>query len=155
MRYTCVHQSAQQVIGVPLRTAYKTAAKDIPPFWESFLSDRIVDRIPNKKSDAIMAVYTDYESDYKGAYTLIIGLPVLCLTEIPDGMVGITIPEGKFSHIEVKGDVKTAIPEAWQSIWDDEKLEEQRAYTFDYEVYDERAVDPNNAIVDIFLALKS
>ncbi len=155
MRYTCVHQSAQQVIGVPLRTAYKTAAKDIPPFWESFYTDRIADRIPSKKSDAIMAVYTDYESDYKGAYTLIIGLPVLSLTDIPEGMVGITIPEGKFAHIEVKGDIKTAIPEAWQSIWDDEKLEEQRAYTFDYEVYAERAADPNNAIVDIFLSLKS
>ena len=155
MRYTCVHQSAQQVIGVPLRTAYKTAAKDIPPFWESFLSDRIAERIPGKKSDAIMAVYTDYEKGKEGAYTLIIGLPVLSLTEIPDGMVGITIPEGKFAQIEVKGDIKTAIPAAWQSIWDDEKLEEQRAYTFDYEVYDERAADPNNAIVDIFLALKS
>ena len=155
MRYTSVYQSAQQVIGVPLRTINKKSAKDIPPFWESFFNDRTAGRIPNKKSDTIMAVYTDYEKGKEGAYTLIIGLPVLSLTEIPEGMVGITIPEGKFAHIEVKGDVKTAIPEAWQSIWDDEKLEEQRAYTFDYEIYDERAADPNNAIVDIYLALKS
>ncbi|MBL3200069.1 AraC family transcriptional regulator, partial [Klebsiella pneumoniae] len=42
--------------------------------------------------------------------------------------------------------------EAWEYIWQWSK-ENKRAFTTDFELYDERALDPNHAQLDIYIAL--
>jgi predicted transcriptional regulator YdeE len=35
----------------------------------------------------------------------------------------------------------------------DQDFGSKRAYLADYEVYDQRAIDPNNAVVDIYIGI--
>ena len=48
-----------------------------------------------------------------------------------------------------KGKMPDCISNSWKDIWDS-KIE--RAYKYDFEVYDERSKDWNNATVDIFVS---
>jgi predicted transcriptional regulator YdeE len=45
---------------------------------------------------------------------------------------------------------------AWQAIWamNDSELGGKRRYVADFEIYDDRASDPNNTIVDIYIGIK-
>ncbi len=45
----------------------------------------------------------------------------------------------------------------WQKIWNmnTAMLEGERAYIADFEIYDERSSDLNNAIVDIYIGIKN
>ena len=63
------------VVGISVRTSNENqqAAKDIPALWQRFMSENIADKIPNKSSNKVYAVYTDYESDHTKPYTTIIG----------------------------------------------------------------------------------
>src|SRR5690554_4797675 len=79
-----------KIIGISTETtnANEQSLKDVEELWGKFWGENISDKIPNKESDEFYAVYTDYESDYTGKYTLIIGFPVTTLDNIPDGFVG-------------------------------------------------------------------
>ena len=48
------------------------------------------------------------------------------------------------------------VVEAWQKIWQmsDSELGGVRSYIADFEIYDERAFDPQNAVVDIYIGIK-
>lgn len=69
------------VIGISVRTTNENgqSAKDIEALWGKFWGEEIQNQIPNKINDDIYAVYTDYETDFNGPYTLIIGLTVSTL----------------------------------------------------------------------------
>ena len=47
------------------------------------------------------------------------------------------------------------IIDAWQYIWtlDKETLGGERNYQVDYEVYDERARDPNSTVLDLYIGV--
>lgn len=44
----------------------------------------------------------------------------------------------------------------WQQIWKmtSDEFEGERAYIADFEVYDERAIDPTNTSLDIYIGIK-
>ena len=46
--------------------------------------------------------------------------------------------------------------QAWQKIWSisHDNLEGDRAYQADFEVYDERAIDPEKTSLDIYIGIK-
>lgn len=65
------------------------------------------------------------------------------------------IPAGKYAVITTeKGPFPKVIPEAWQQVF---KLEDERklvrTYGIDFELYDQRALDPQNAQVDIYIGI--
>lgn len=76
-----------KIIGIAIETTNKNgkSAEDLGKLWERFYSDNIISQIPNKESDEIYSIYTDYETDYTGKYTSIIGLKVSSLNSIPNG----------------------------------------------------------------------
>lgn len=124
------------LIGISIRTSNNNnqAAQDIGALWQRFYNDAIAEQIPNTISNNIIAVYTDYESDYTGAYTTIIGFPVEHLKIIPEGFVGRTFNNGSYKKIIAKGKLPEAVVEAWKAIWkQDNKI--KRTYIADFEVY--------------------
>lgn len=54
------------IIGISVRTINENgqSAKDIEALWGKFWGEGISKQIPNKISDDIYAVYTDYETDF-------------------------------------------------------------------------------------------
>lgn len=143
------------VIGIAVRTTNENnkAAQDIGALWTKFMSENIAKQIPGKISHTIYSIYTEYEKDHTKPYTTILGCRVENIEHIPDGMVGITIAEGQYAHFLAKGNLmQGAVYQAWENIW---QSDIDRAFTTDFEVYGEKAQNPEAAEVDIFIALKA
>jgi predicted transcriptional regulator YdeE len=68
------------------------------------------------------------------------------------------VPSGKFSLItSAKGAVAQVVPQAWQRVYslDNKKqLGGARAYQADFELYDQRAQNPRDSQVDLYIGLK-
>lgn len=142
------------IIGISVKTTNENeqAMKDIPALWNKFISENIMEKIPNKLDNTIYCVYTEYEKDYTKPYTTLLGCKVENLNNIPTGMIGKKFEDGNYIKQIAKGNLmQGAISNAWQKIWN---LDIPRAYTADFEVYGEKAQNPENAEVDIFVAVK-
>lgn len=143
-----------QVIGILVRTTNQNrqAASDIGSLWEKFMTENILQKIPNKISDDILSVYTNFESDHTKPYDTILGCKVSSLDSIPDGMVGHSIEVGTFAKFISKGNIaKGSVYNTWVEIWNT-KLD--RRYTSDFEVYGEKSKNPTDAEVAIYVAVK-
>ena len=142
------------IIGIAIRTSNQDsqAAKDIPELWRRFFENDIMNRIPNKVSNELYCVYTEYEKDHTLPYTTLLGCKVAHLDDVPDDMDGIRIEENVYHHVEVEGNLEAGIVyDAWLNIWE---ADLPRAFSADFEVYGEKAQNPEQAKVDIFIALQ-
>ena len=142
-----------QLIGISVRTTNENgrAARDIGTLWKRFMKENYIEKIPNKIGNEILSIYTNYESDYTKPYDTIIGCKVSSLDTIPDGMVGRSFDGGTFAKFVSKGDTtKGSVYATWIDIWNTDL---NRSYTADYESYGEKAKNPLDAEVDIFVAI--
>ena len=148
------------VVGISIRTsdANEGSGKGaIPQQWDRFMKEDLLSKIPNKVDSNILAVYTDYESDANGAYTFMIGAQVSSADDVPPGMVAKEVLPGRYAVFTTeKGFVGMVVPQTWSHIWAVPKSapEGNRAYRADFEVYDQRAANPLNAQVDIYVGIK-
>ena len=122
---------------------------DCGSLWQKFEKENFSSRISNKISDEIYAVYFDYEGDHTKPFSYFIGCEVKPGSEFAPDMDTLMIPAQSYSKLIAKGKMPDCISNSWKDIWDS-KIE--RAYKYDFEVYDERSKDWNNAIVDIFVS---
>ena len=147
------------VIGIQARTtnaAEATASGVIPKQWQKFMQEDVLQKIPSKSSANIYALYTDYSSDRNGEYSYVIGAMVKDGTPPPAGMVAVHVPGGRYNVLTTeRGPLPKVVPEAWQQVW---KLEDagklNRLYKTDFEIYDQRSQDPQNAQVDLYVGMK-
>ena len=114
-------------------------------------------KIPNKADASIVAVYTDYASDHNGEYTYLLGARVTSDAQVPEGMVAKKIPGGKFAvFTSDKGPAPQVVPTTWMKInsLPQNAVGGDRRYRADYEIYDERARDPQNLQVDVYVGIR-
>jgi predicted transcriptional regulator YdeE len=105
----------------------------IPALWDRFRADTTVPRIPDRVNNgATVAVYTEYESDYTGAYTMLVGYEVTADAEVPAGVRVIEVPPQKYAVILAQGKLPEAVQQAWQWVWASTL---DRAYTADFDEY--------------------
>jgi predicted transcriptional regulator YdeE len=156
-----VDQKEFTIVGISARTNNAQEAGGngvIAKQWDKFYKEGILDKIPNKADPAVYAVYSDYASDRNGDYTYVIGAKVSGASSVPSGMVAKTISAGKYAVVtSQRGPIPKVIIEAWQQIWsmeDHGKLGAKRAYKTDFEVYDQRARDPQDSQIDIYVSVK-
>lgn len=145
-----------QIIGISTRTTNENgqSAIDIEALWEKFWNEELPNQIPNKVNDEIYAIYTDYETDYTGAYTTIVGFPVSTLDTIPEGMIGITIETTEYQKFVSNGKMPEAVFNTWLEIWADQELNSKRAYLSDFTIHGEKYFDGDNAEVETFISVK-
>lgn len=144
------------VVGIATRTtnaAEFQGAGVIPSLWQRFFSKDILSKIPHKIDTTIMALYYNFVSDKHGAYDILLGARVSAADNLPEGFVTVHIPEEKrIIFTTEKGSMPHIVIKTWHEIWaleDQKKL--NRAYQFDYELYDARSADPANAQVEIHI----
>jgi len=144
-----------KIIGISTRTTNKDnkAQQDLVQLWGKFYSENIFEKIPNKLSNEILTIYTDYKSDFTEDYTTIIGIPVSTLAEIPNGLVGREFQAENFQKFTAKGEMPNAVVNTWIDIWKRDK-ELNRKYSYDFEVYGEKSQNGENSEVDIYIATK-
>ena len=121
--------------------------------WGQFFTENIIEKIPNKISSYILCIYTDYESDYTGEYTTIIGVPVSTLAEVPSGLIGREFEAGNVLKFVAKGEMSSAVVNTWIDIWHRDK-ELNRKYSYDFEVYGENSNNGDKSEVEIFVAVR-
>ena len=144
-----------KIIGIAMETTNEDgkSIEDMGKLWGQFYADSISDKIPKKLSDEVYSLFTDYQNDYTGAYTAIIGYKVASLENIPIGLVGREFKGGKYVKYLAKGEMPDAIVNVWKKIWkDDKKL--KRRYTVDFEVYGAKSQNGAASEVDVFIAIK-
>jgi predicted transcriptional regulator YdeE len=155
-----VDDAGFDVIGIAERTTNANEMSGegvIGKQWGRFFQDNVLARIPNKADASIIAVITDYASDKDGEYTHLIGARVTSTVDVPAGMVVKKVPAGKYAiFTSEKGPVAEVVVGTWKRIWTLPKTAPggDRAYKADYEVYDERARDPENTQMDVHVGIK-
>jgi len=160
MNPTIANESGFTVIGIEARTSNAkemTPAGVIGKQWARFVKENLAARIPNKSDSAILAVYTDYASDKDGAYAFILGTRATSATQVPKGMMARQVQPGRYAiFTSEKGPVAKILSETWQQTWSIPKSSPggNRAYKTDYELYDERAANPENAQVEVHVGVK-
>jgi len=122
---------------------------DCGSLWQKFETGGFAHRIPDLLSNAIYAVYFDYEGDYNKPFRYFIGCKVNLGTKVPAGMDGLIIPSQNYSRVMARGEMPHCLSECWSKIW---QSAIDRAYQFDFEVYDDRSTDWDDAEVEIFIS---
>ncbi|GAB6009012.1 GyrI-like domain-containing protein [Dysgonomonas reticulitermitis] len=143
------------IVGISVRTTNQNhkSQEDIAKLWESFFLNGVVQSIPNKISNDVYCIYTDYESDYTGEYTTLIGYKVSNINGIPTNknLIIKDFPACKYLQYTSEGELPYVVGKTWARIW---QSNINRAYTADFDIYGEEAKDPKNAKITTFLSIK-
>lgn len=152
-----------KLIGISTRTNNKnemdpSLAKISPTVQQFFLHDMPNKLVNRKKPGITYCAYTDYESDFTGDYTYFIGEEVTSFENIPEGLTTLTIPAQTYTRLTTEaGPMPDVLIKTWHNIWlmAPEDFGGTRTYRTDFELYDERASDPQNTVIDIYIGIKS
>ena len=156
-----VNQTSFTVIGISARTnnvKEMTADGVIGKQWHRLVQEGLLNTIPNRADDSVVAVYTDYASDHNGDYTFIVGAKVSSHAKVPAGMVVQKVAAGKYTvFTSEKGPAPKVVPALWMKINSLPKSAVgggDRVYKTDFEIYDERALDPQNMVMDVYVGIR-
>lgn len=136
-----VHLDAFTVEGLKVRTInsdefnYKTAK--LPQLWEQFQSQRVADSVPNRiGKDSIFGVYSDYDSDATGFYSVTAGVMVGSESSI-SVLETIQVQTGDYLVFEGQGDMPQAVVDTWKKVWSyfADNTKYKRNYKTDFERY--------------------
>lgn len=125
---------------------------DCGNLWQKFETGGFAEKIPDLLSNAIYAVYFDYEGDHSKPFSYFIGCKVKLGTKVPTGMDRLIVPSQNYSKVIAMGEMPDCLKESWSKIWTSQI---DRAYQFDFEIYDDRSRDWDDAEVEIFVSSKS
>jgi predicted transcriptional regulator YdeE len=160
MNPRAVEQEGFTVVGIAVRTSnaeQMTAARPIGALWERLFKEGVLAAIPNKADGNIVAVYSEYASDKDGEYTYLLGARVRKVESVPLGMKEKKVPAGRYAvFTSERGPVEKVVVEMWRRVWETPKnaLGGDRTYKADFEVYDQRAQNPADAVVDLYVAVR-
>jgi predicted transcriptional regulator YdeE len=160
MNPRAVQQDEFTVVGIAVRTSnaeQMTPERPIGKQWERLFKEGVLAAIPNKADGNIVALYTEYASDKDGEYTYALGARVTKVESVPAGMVVKNVPAGRYAvFTSEKGPVQKVVVEMWQKVWATPKsaLGGDRTYKADFEVYDQRAKNPADSVVDLYVSVR-
>lgn len=155
-----MQQKGFTVVGIAVRTSnaeQMTAERPIGKQWERLFKDGVLAAIPNKADGNVVALYTEYASDKDGLYTYVLGARVTKVESLPAGMVAKNVPAGQYAvFTSERGPVQKIVVEMWQRVWATPKsaLGGDRAYKADFEIYDQRAQNPADSVVDLYIGIR-
>jgi predicted transcriptional regulator YdeE len=160
MNPRAVEQEGFTVVGIAVRTSnaeQTTAARPIGKQWERLFKEGLLAAIPNKADGKIVAVYSEYATDKDGEYTYLLGARVRKVESVPEGMTAKNVPAGRYAvFTSERGPVEKVVVEMWRRVWETPKnaLGGDRTYKADFEVYDQRAQNPADSVVDLYVAVR-
>ena len=162
MKRELIKKAEIKLVGLSARTNNKAEldpqTAKIRGLIERFWFMNLAAQIQNRANPGVaLSVYTDYETDEHGDYTYFIGEEVSAFEKLPSEMSSLTIPAAQYQKFTTaSGSIPEIVIQAWQEIWQMTAVDlgGQRAYQADFELYDQRASDLNNASLDIYIGLK-
>jgi pimeloyl-ACP methyl ester carboxylesterase/predicted transcriptional regulator YdeE len=163
MKKSQTYQDEKKIIGIKTRTNNQLEINSLEgkifPLVKQYFHQNVVSRIPNRvQPGTTFCIYTDYESDHQGDYTYFIGEEVTSFDGTPTDLETLIIPGQKYTKFtNGPGSMPDVIRKPWQQIWQmtPAELGGTRSYITDFEVYDERAADHQNIILDLYIGIES
>lgn len=152
MDYEIVTLPRKSVVGITARTrnGCESAGKVIGGLWRDFYDKGIFRSIEHKSNDCAVGIYSDYETDEKGEYSVTAGCEVSDTRNRPEGTVIKNIPGGKYAKFIVEEDMERAVREFWTKLWD---LPLDRTYSGDFEEY-QPGNTAEHAVIHVYIAIK-
>lgn len=162
MKKQKVEMNELTLVGLTMRTNNQNEmnpevakiGKKVAEYFESQANSGIQHR---SHPGVTYCAYTEFESDEHGEYTYFIGEAVDSLDgQDLEKYQTITVPAGNYQKFTTEsGQMPDVVISAWQKIWQmtADEFEGERRYHTDFEVYDQRAADPAQTVVDIFIGL--
>ncbi|MFN7096434.1 MAG: GyrI-like domain-containing protein [Gammaproteobacteria bacterium] len=164
MKKTSLRLDEIKLIGITVRTnneaEFGKLTGKIFPCVQQYFQQQLFNKISNRKNPGTTyCAYTDYESDHTGDYTYFIGETVNSFENVPAELTTLTIPAQNYAKFTTNpGSMPEVLMNAWQYIWETsttQTLGGSRRYETDFEVYDERAADQQNMVLDIFIGINT
>lgn len=162
MRKELENKPEIKLIGLTVRTNNKNEmypqTSKIGELMHRYWSQNIAAQISNRKNPGVtLSVYTEYDSNEHSDYTYFVGEEVSTLENAPSELQKLVIPAAKYQKFTTSlGKMPEVVINAWQQIWQMSANDfgGERAYVADFEVYDQRASDPANTSLDIYIGIK-
>ena len=133
------------VTGLSIKTQnsneFNEKTAKLPGLWQQFYVSELAGNA------CVFGVYSDYESDANGFYTVTVGIK--SNTELTT-LTAVTIQTGNYLVFQGKGQMPFTVIETWKRIWDYFNTENkvQRNFISDFEAYS----GPNE--VAIYIGIK-
>ncbi len=151
-----------KLIGITARTnntnEINPSLAKITPTVQKYFHGGLPAKIPHRtKPGTTFCAYTDYESDITGDYTYFIGEEVTSFDHVPEGFQTLLIPAQVYAKFTTgPGPMPDVCINAWQKIWQmtPQDFGNERRFSADFELYDERASDHQNATLDVYIGIK-
>ncbi|TPG69206.1 transcriptional regulator [Brevibacillus laterosporus] len=157
-----VHLEELTISGISARTTNArelSGAGVISDLWDQYFSENIGEKLSsNRLSPDIYGVYADYENGVAGEYTILLGNRMAAKSAVDTAnTTTLTLPAAQYAVFTSRcGPLSEVVIEAWQFIWAwSMNSGMRRTFTGDFERYDERASNPNEAIVEIYIAVEA
>jgi predicted transcriptional regulator YdeE len=153
------NQPGFTVVGLWVRTnnqKERGGSGEIPQMWQRAMQAGSLENIPHRSDNNLTVVYTNYASDQNGDYTYVLGVRVSSVDKVPEGMMTVNVPAGKYAVVDSEqGPLPEVMPKVWQRIYamSPSEMGGQRAFKADYEVYPE-GFDWQNAQIPVSIGLK-
>ncbi|KAB8040818.1 AraC family transcriptional regulator [Silvanigrella paludirubra] len=152
------------LIGTTVRTNNKNEmnpeTSKIGKHFQTYFQNKVAENFKDRCSpNTTYSIYTEYGSDEQGEFTHFIGEVVKnSIEDYKDSKFKkLIIPACKYKKFTTSpGTIPDNVIKAWQEIWklDSLGLGGKRCYIADFEIYDQRAYQQENSIVDIFIGIK-
>lgn len=163
MKKTMQQLTEKKLVGIIVRTNNRTEINPLEgkifPCIQKYFHQNIAQTIPQRSYPGVTyCVYTEYESDHNGEYTYFIGEEVSRYTNVPSNLKELIIPAQNYvKFTNGPGAMPEVVREPWFKIWQmtPKELGGKRNYIADFEIYDERASDHQNIVLDIFIGIES
>ena len=125
----------------------------IGPLWERFFEEGIGGTLSGASiQEGIVAVYTEFESDADGPYSLVIGAIVARSHDVPDSIRTVDVPAGTYLRFLAAGEMPAALMDAWRGIWEYFKSSShRRSYLSDVETH--RTLPNGDVVVEIDIGI--
>ena len=152
MKYEIVEVSTKTMAGISIRTTNENmqAVNDIRKLWEEFWNKNIFSFTENRKNNKIYGVYTNYEGDFTKPYDFYACCEISSKGNNNDEFSVISVPGSKYAKFSLRGNYDESSEKLWNVIWET-KLD--RKYTCDFEVYHNDGNDPENRLLEIYVAV--
>lgn len=134
------------VKGISVRTnntdEMTDSANKIPALWQQAGEEVFPNMLVG---GSIYGIYHNYASDVNGDYDLLVGSD-----KVKVDNTEVKLEEGKYLKFEATGEMPDACIKLWQDVWayfNSEECSYERAYTTDFEKYNQHGVE-------IYIAVK-
>jgi len=142
MHVTLIDQPARRIAGLAVRTSFTAVPVDAGTIWQRVIAEGLL-----AAGRPLFGVYTAYESDYRGAYTMLVGVET---DDTPPGHEAVRLPAGRYARLAADGDPAVAVARTWQYVHGEWPDRERRAYVADFEIHGVRG--PGTA--DVYVGIR-